>query len=306
MEEIKFSIYTEEAELTASSTGQKVDWGTHIVQAPALWHATKGEGIKIAVLDTGADLKHPDLAPNIKGYANFTTSNIQDAMDRQGHGTHCAGIISAVDNNIGVVGIAPKAELYIAKVLGDNGSGSISSIIRGIDWAIAQGVDIISMSLGTSVDPGPVFQNAMKKARQHGIVLVAASGNESTRCGWPAAYDECIAVGAVDRALDKADFSNFSPEVDVAAPGVSILSTYHGNRYARLSGTSMATPIVSGVIALIQSFARKTGVKATPEMMMQLISQRSVDLGTDGHDVNFGNGLVNVYKLVKNYNNNPK
>jgi subtilisin len=258
--------------------------------------------MKVAVLDTGADLSHPDLAGNIKAYANFTTANVQDATDRQGHGSHCCGVIAAVDNQQGIIGIAPSAELYIAKVLGDDGSGGMDSISKGIDWAIAQGVDIISMSLGCSADPGPQLHDAIKRARAAGVVIVAASGNESTSCGWPAAYDEVIAVGAVDQALDKANFSNFSKEVDIAAPGVNILSTYMNGGYAKLSGTSMATPIVAGVIALIQSFARRNGIKATPDMIIGMINQRSVDLGTDGHDDNFGNGLINVFKLVKNNN----
>jgi len=302
MEDKIFGIYTDVAEIASQGVNQVIDWGVHIVQAPSIWHATKGEGMKIAVLDTGADLTHPDLVGNIKAYANFTTSNAQDATDRQGHGSHCAGVIAAVDNQQGIIGIAPSAELYIAKVLGDDGSGGMDSISRGIDWAIAQGVDIISMSLGCSADPGPQLHDAIKRARAAGVVIVAASGNESTSCGWPAAYDEVIAVGAVDQALDKASFSNFSKEVDIAAPGVNILSTYMNGGYAKLSGTSMATPIVAGVIALIQSFARRNGIKATPDMIISMINQRSVDLGTDGHDDNFGNGLINVFKLVKNNN----
>jgi subtilisin len=302
MEDKIFGIYTDVAEIASQGVSQVIDWGVHIVQAPSIWHATKGEGMKISVLDTGVDLTHPDLVGNIKAYVNFTTPNVQDATDRQGHGTHCAGVIAAIDNQQGIIGIAPSAELYIAKVLGDDGSGGMDSISRGVDWAIAQGVDVISMSLGCSTDPGPSLHDGIKRARAAGIVIVAASGNESTSCGWPAAYDEVIAVGAVDQALDKASFSNFSKEVDIAAPGVNILSTYMNGGYAKLSGTSMATPIVAGVIALIQSFARRNGIKATPDMMIAMINQRSVDLGTAGHDDNFGNGLINVFKLVKNNN----
>lgn len=301
-----FRIQSEVLEVQDTKPAQTVDWGISLVQAPALWHITKGEGIKIAVLDTGVDYRHPDLSPNFKMGVNFTTNNPADHMDRQGHGTHCAGVIAGCDNDFGIVGVAPQAALYGVKVLGDNGSGSIQGIVSGINWAIAQKVDILSMSLGTSVDPGPALHDAIKRARAAGIVIVAASGNESTHCGWPAAYDEVIAVGALDQGMNKAGFSNFGQELDVSAPGVNILSTYLNSSYAKLSGTSMATPMVAGVVALVQAFCRKQGVKATPEKIVQLITERSVDLGTDGHDHGFGNGLINVYKLLANNNNNPR
>ncbi|CAM3890456.1 S8 family serine peptidase [Cytobacillus oceanisediminis] len=130
-------------------------------------------------------------------------------------------------------------------------------------------------------------------------MIVAASGNENTHVGWPAAYDEVIAVGAVDQTLGRAGFSNFGKELDIAAPGVDTYSTYPISKYAKLSGTSMATPMVAGVVALVQAYTRKTGVKATPEVIMNMIKQRYVDLGDMGSDAMFGNGLVNIYKLIK-------
>lgn len=299
-----FKIQSEVLEVQATSPRQVIDWGVSLVQAPQMWSVTKGEGIKVAVLDTGIDATHPDLAPNYKKGMNFTTSNAGDVTDRQGHGTHCAGIIAGCDNLVGVVGVAPQAELYIAKVLGDDGSGSITSIVKGIDWAIEEQVDVISMSLGCSVDPGPALHEAIKRARAAGIVIVAATGNENTHVGWPAVYEEVIAVGAVSQTLDRAGFSNFGNEVDIAAPGVDIYSTYPVGRYAKLSGTSMATPMVAGVVALVQAYCRKIGAKATPDQIIQLIRERSVDLGTGGVDDMFGNGLVNVYKLVKGNNAN--
>ena len=295
---MEFQIQSDVLEIQDTAPEQKVDWGVSLVQAPALWQITKGEGIKVAVLDTGVDYNHPDLSPNFKMGRNFATSNANDYMDRQGHGTHCAGIIAGSDNDFGIVGVAPKADLYAAKVLADNGTGSIKPIINAIDWAISQQVDIISMSLGTASDPGRGLHDAIKRAHAAGIIMVAATGNESTHCGWPAAYDEVIAVGAIDQAMQKAKFSNFGDEVDVTAPGVNILSTYLNNSYAKLSGTSMATPMVAGVIALILSFCRKQGIKATPQQIMEMIKTRSVDLGQQGHDDYFGNGLINVYKLI--------
>jgi subtilisin family serine protease len=299
---MEFKIQSEVLEILSESPKQKIDWGVSLVQAPQLWSMTKGEGIKVAVLDTGIDATHPDLAPNFKKGINFTTTNRNDYVDRQGHGTHCAGVIAACDNMVGVVGVAPRAELYVAKVLGDDGSGSISWIVNGIDWAIKEKVDIISMSLGTSADPGPALHDAIKRARNAGIVIVAASGNENTHVGWPAVYPETIAVGAVDQSFGRAGFSNFGEELDVVAPGVDILSTYPVNQYAKLSGTSMATPMVAGIAALVQAFCRNMGVAATPDKIVQMITERSVDMGQAGDDDMFGNGLINVFRMIKGNN----
>lgn len=296
---MEFKIQSEVIEVQNTAPAQAIDWGVSIVQAPQVWSITKGEGVKVAVLDTGVDMNHPDLVANIKTGKNFTTSDPNDYMDRQGHGSHCAGIIAGVDNNFGVVGVAPKAELYIGKVLADNGAGSIQSIVEGIDWAISQGVNIISMSLGCEVDPGPALHQAIQRAHAAGIIIVSASGNENNHVGWPAVYEEVIAVGAIDQSFGRAGFSNFGRELDVAAPGVDILSTYLNGGYARLSGTSMATPMVAGVIALLVSFTRKVGLQATPDAIMNMISQRSVDLGNTGLDEMFGNGLINIYKLIR-------
>ncbi|MDK2600533.1 S8 family peptidase [Bacillus stercoris] len=299
---MEFRIHSEVLEVMSTSPAQKIDWGVSLVQAPQIWSMTRGEGVKVAILDTGVDYNHPDLRPNIKKGMNFTTSNIADYMDRQGHGTHCCGIVAGCDNLVGIVGVAPRAELYIGKVLGDDGTGNINNIIKGINWAIKEKVDVISMSLGCSEDPGEELHAAIKKAYDAGIVIVSASGNEDTHCGWPAVYDECIAVAAIDQTLDRASFSNFGKEIDVAAPGVDILSTYINSQYAKLSGTSMATPMVAGVVALIIAFCRNLGVVPTPQKIVQMIHQRSVDLGEHGHDDKFGDGLINVYKLIKGNN----
>lgn len=298
---MEFRIDSEVLHVQNVAPAQVIDWGVSVVQAPQVWSVTRGEGVKVAILDTGIDYNHPDLKDNIVVGQNFTTSNVNDYMDRQGHGSHCAGIIAAMDNNFGVVGVAPKASLYIGKVLGDNGSGGIDAIIKGIDWAIAEKVDIISMSLGCSQDPGDVFHQAFQRAHAAGITVVVASGNENTQTGWPAAYPEVISVAAVDQTFGRANFSNFG-KVEVAAPGVDILSTYMNGQYAKLSGTSMATPMVAGVIALIISYCRKMGVQVTPDKILQMIAERSIDMGADGKDALFGNGLINVMRLLKGNN----
>lgn len=301
---MEFSIHSEVLDVQSVAPSQVIDWGVSLVQAPQVWSATRGEGVKVALLDTGVDYNHPDLKQNIVAGKNFTSANANDYLDRQGHGSHCAGIIAGLDNGIGIVGVAPQAKLYVGKVLGDNGSGGLQAIVNGIDWAISQKVDVISMSLGCSQDPGPDFHAAFQRARQAGIIIVAASGNENTTCGWPAAYEECIAVGAVDQTFGRAGFSNFGEAVDVVAPGVDILSTYKNGQYAKLSGTSMATPMVAGVVALVVGYCRKMGVQATPDKIMQMISERSIDMGADGKDNMFGNGLINVMRLLKGNNDN--
>lgn len=298
MDNITFRTYADTPDIVVQSLEQKIDWGVNVIQAPMIWGTTKGEGLKVAVLDTGIDKSHPDLIGNLRGGVNFTTADQDDWQDRQGHGTHCAGIIGAIDNGIGVVGVAPSVELYAVKVLADNGAGNIEWIVRGLDWCVANKIDIASMSLGCPKNPGSLLYDAIKRARAAGVIVVAASGNESTHCGWPAAYPEVIAVGAVDPAFDKANFSNFGVEVDIAAPGVNIYSTYMNGQYAKLSGTSMATPMVSGAVALIQALCRKMGIKGTPEKIIEMLDTRSVDLGINGKDQNFGAGMINLYKLL--------
>jgi subtilisin len=295
-----FKVNAEVLEIQEEAPQQSLDWGVSLVQAPQVWRETRGEGIKVLVLDTGIDYRHPDLAFNFRNGANFTSSDMGDVLDRQGHGTHCAGIIAGLDNNFGIVGVAPRAQIYAAKVLDDDGAGDVESVIKGIDYGIRQDVDIISMSLGTTKDPGEELRDACKRAREAGIIIIAASGNESSTVGYPAAYPEVLAVGAIDQALESAEFSNFGPELDISAPGVDILSTYLNGSYAKLSGTSMATPMVTGVVALLQSYGRKHNLDTTPQKIVELIATRSVDIGDEGRDDSFGNGFINVYKLLKN------
>lgn len=298
-EDIKASIKQGEAVAVAAAVAQKVDWGVAMTGAPSLWKKTRGETIKVAILDTGIDRYHQDLIGNIKGGVNFTSSDMNDYQDRNGHGTHCAGIIGAIDNNQGVVGVAPRVELYGVKVLGDDGSGQLSWIIRGMRWAIQNKMDVISMSLGCESEPSRDFQLVFKEAAAAGIPVIVAAGNEQHHVDWPAVYPETIAVGAVDVALEKAAFSNFGEEVDVAAPGVDIFSTYPTNRYAVLSGTSMATPMVTGSVALYLALKKQQGIKPTLADVHNAVKSASVDLGMDGYDVETGYGLLNLGRLLK-------
>lgn len=294
-----FTTHSTVVKIEDSIPNQKVDWGVSLIQAPRFWKESRGEGVKVAVLDTGADKNHTDLKQNIVRGRNFTTSDPDAWDDVNGHGTHSLGVIGADDNDHGVIGVAPAAKLYVAKTLADDGNGSINWMIQAIDWCIEESVDIISMSLGSQRNPGDVFHDAIKRARAAGIIIVAAAGNANSHIAWPAAYEDVIAVGAIDSTFERADFSNYGNELAISAPGVDILSTYPVDRYARLSGTSMATPLVSGVIALVQSYARREGILATPEYIANVISNSAFDLGPDGHDMHYGNGLINLSRIVK-------
>lgn len=280
-----------------SFKGDTIDWGLKAIYAENAWQKTKGKGIKVAVLDTGIDLDHPDLMKNIVEAVDFTDSRY-GPDDKNGHGTHVAGIIAAEDNGVGMIGVAPEAQLYSAKVLPDSGNGGIQSIIKGIDWAINKNVDIISMSFGTSKKPPRRLHKHIKHAYDQGIVIVAATGNENGEICYPAAYDEVISVSAVDQNLKRANFSNYGLMNDITAPGVDILSTYKDGGYAKLSGTSMATPMITGAIALIIArYKDLFGYKPTTNEVYEILISMTVDLGEEGKDIYYGNGILDLRLL---------
>ncbi|OCA82143.1 S8 family peptidase [Pseudobacillus wudalianchiensis] len=278
---------------------KEVPKGVELIQAPKIWSETKGKGITVAVLDTGCDTSHPDLQERIIGGRNFTDddgSNPDIFKDYNGHGTHVAGTIAAQKNDKGVVGVAPEASLLIVKVLNKNGSGQYDWIIKGINYAIEQKADIISMSLGGPSDT-PELYEAIKRAVANNVLVVCAAGNEgdgddsTDEFAFPGCYNEVISVGAVNLERRSSHFTNSHNEIDLVAPGEEILSTYLNGKYATLSGTSMAAPHVSGALALIKllannGFERKL---SEPELYAQLI-KRTVPLGNSPKLE--GNGLI--------------
>ncbi|MBT2689521.1 S8 family peptidase [Bacillus sp. ISL-47] len=278
---------------------KEVPKGVELIQAPKIWNETKGKGIKVAVLDTGCDVNHPDLKDRIVGGRNFTdddSSNPDIFTDYNGHGTHVAGTIAAQENDAGVIGVAPEAELLIVKVLNKNGSGQYEWIINGIHYAIEQNADVISMSLGGPADV-PELYNAIKAAVKKNILVVCAAGNEgdgddsTDEFAYPGCYNEVISVGAISLERDSSEFTNSHNEIDCVAPGEGILSTYLNGKYATLSGTSMAAPHVSGALALIKDYANRQFERklSEPELYAQLI-RRTVPLGNSPKLE--GNGLV--------------
>jgi subtilisin len=271
-----------------SVLAETIPAGVAQIKAPAAWDASRGKAIRVAVLDTGIDYTHPDLAPNFRGGVSFVPG--QPLMDGNSHGTHCAGTIAAAINGSGVVGVAPAASLYGVKVLSNAGSGNWSWLIAGIDWSIKNRMHVLSMSLGGGTAPAAL--GAMcDTAFQKGLLLVAAAGNTGAApVGFPARYGSVIAVSAIDNANAIAPFSSRGPEVELCAPGVGVLSTIPGGGYGSKNGTSMACPHVSGAAALAwgaHRFANNVTIR-------RLLAHTSDNLGIPGRDPLFGFGRVDA------------
>ena len=237
----------------AASEREILNWAELILDVPDVWRLTQGEGVKVTILDTGVDLDHPGLQEAIVDSKDFTGDGIED---ENGHGTHCAGVVGARLNDVGFVGVAPKSELLIGKILGNNGSGAYGWIANGIYWAVEQDADVISMSLGGADSDNQLYE-AIQYVLYYGKFVICAAGNEgslySNSVGYPGRYGGVITVVSHDRNGNPSDFSSRGGEVDVMAPGSEIWSTYKEGGYAELSGTSMATPFVAGLAALIAS-----------------------------------------------------
>lgn len=244
----------EALELT-SDPSLSQEWGIFKIQAAgastSAWNTAKSDpAVKIAILDSGIDQNHEDLAGKVVDNKNCTDSSMVD--DLYGHGTHVAGIAAAATNNsLGVAGVGYNASLVNVKVLGDDGSGYYSWIASCLVWAADNGAKVVNMSLGGSFN-SKTLEAAVNYAWDKGVVLAAAAGNSGSSSRlYPAYYQNVIAVAATDQNDKKASWSSFGSWVDVAAPGVGIYSTWKGNSYKNASGTSMATPHVAGLAALV-------------------------------------------------------
>lgn len=258
-------------------------------------HLNKGKGVRVGVIDTGIDLNHSDLRGNIKGGINII-SPYDPPQDGNGHGTHVAGIIGALNNSYGVVGVAPSVSLYAIKVLDGVGIGSLGNLIKGIEWGVLQKMHILNISISGGTTIPNALSYIVKAALQRGTLIVAAAGNTGSRdgkednVGVPARIEGVISVAAVGRKNRRARFSSTGRHVDIAAPGEKILSTYVGNRYALLSGTSMATAHVTGVLAIY----RQMFPKWSAWQLKRRLFQRALDLPPAGKDRWTGVGLVRV------------
>jgi len=230
---------------------KRIPWGLKAIQAPKLWPKTKGQGVRIGIVDTGVDYTHPDISSSLQRGVNLLNYR-QLPIDDNGHGTHIAGTLVSSNASTGIRGVAPQASLFPVKAFDRDGAAYVSDIIQAIHWCMSNRMDIINMSFGMS-SYSPALHNAVKSAYAQEIVIVASAGNQGKRklIDYPARFPQTVAVGATNKANHIAAFSNQGGYVDVYAPGEGIYSTWLHGQYNELSGTSMATAHVSGVIALL-------------------------------------------------------
>lgn len=263
------------------------NWGISAIKADKLWNKTMGENVKIALIDTGVDVKHQDISESIKLTINMH-NRTTDVTDIYGHGTHVAGLLVGKRT-----GIAPKAELYVAKVLDDKGNGSMANILDGITFAINLNVDILCMSLGIPYELPQILEERIQSAYRKGITIVCATGNSNSSVEYPAKLKNVIGVGGIDKDLNRAKFSNYGYDMDVVAPAVDILSTHLENKYAYISGTSMASPLVAGGIALVKSYYRQKGIEISPNEMLDLFKKIN-----NKKTEEYGYGVFDLTKLI--------
>ena len=264
-----------------------------------LWEETKGQGIKVAVLDTGIDGAHEDL--NVVGGYNTISDDPYD-VDLNGHGTHVAGIIAGLHNDVGIVGVAPEVSLYSVIVLDEEGSGTTSNLIDGIEWVVANDIPIVNMSIGSSFESS-ALENAIDEAHALGHIFVSSSGNDGEDGGednmtYPAKYTNVIAVGATDDNDTLASYSSYGPELDLLAPGTSIRSTWPEDEYVSISGTSMAAPFVSGVIALMLSVDNSLSSSEILALLLENAEDLGLDSNEQGAGLLRGDWVLNATKKV--------
>lgn len=274
-----------------------------MVGAPLEWNETMGEGIKVGIIDTGVCLEHIDLKHRIKEVMDFTGES-KFGEDLNGHGTHVAGIVGAEKNGVGVIGVAPMADLYISKAFGKDGKCDYQNIEKSIWWMIDRKVDVINMSF-SSPFTSPRYSKVIKMANKMGIVMICAVGNDGintkSKHTYPSSFNETIAVSAVDINKNIADFSSRSDDTEIAAAGIDIYSTYLNGGYATLSGTSMATPIITGAVALLQSKGiMRYHRRLTPDEIRLLLNIYTEDLSGFGKDDRYGYGLFSFGRISGN------
>jgi len=283
-------------EFVMSQLSQIVDWGSLMVGES---QGYKGENVKVAILDTGCSLEHPDLKDAIFTFKDMSGGN---KTDGDGHGTHVAGIIGARANDTGILGVAPSCQIGVYKVLSDSGWGEYEWFVKAIYAALEDGCQIFNMSLGTNEEPTLAVRNAIEEAKRAGCLMFAASGNDGRgvpesgdAVDFPARWPEVVAVGSVERNKEHSNFSSPGPSVALCAPGRDIYSCWPNTGYAVLTGTSMATPFVTGVAAVYWSyFAQQNGEAKIADLVLDRMQKDAQDLGAPGKDPFYGYGLVSI------------
>jgi subtilisin len=278
----------------AQGPEQRLSWGIEFIEADRAWKLNRGQGSRVAVIDTGLDTTHADLADAIVGGINTINSDAS-FNDDNGHGTHVAGIIAARDNDYGVVGVAPEAELLAVKALDRRGEGNLSDVIEGLQWSVEQQVDVVNMSLGTPQSTAS-FRKAVEASWEAGVLVIAAAGNSGPTDDsvlYPARYDQALAVGALGQDNKVPSFSSRGPQVNIVAPGVDIYSTWRPDTYQENSGTSMAAPFVAGTAALILS----AGGSLAPSKLRSRLNEAAIPL-PDIPPAQQGAGVINARKAL--------
>lgn len=271
-------------------------WGVDRVDAEQVHPTNKGTGVKVAILDSGIDLDHPDL--NVAGNVTFVPGT-PNGDDDNGHGTLVAGVVAALDNEIGVIGVAPEVALYSVKVLNSTGGGVMSVILSGIQWSVDNGMQVINMSFGGSLDWPDSLKQALDTAYNAGIVIIAGAGNGGTPDGqgnnlWsPARFEPVIAVGATDESDNRYTTSSTGWALEVMAPGVNIYSTAMGGDYGYITGTSASSPHAAGVAALMIASGLTNNVA-----LRHRLRDAATDLGAASWDAQTGNGLINIVQAL--------
>lgn len=298
-------LYPFEVKHVMSTLSQSLGWGIKQLNVPDTWKVTKGEGVKVMVIDTGYT-DHPDLqGAMIVAQSRSFLSSEPDIGDRNGHSSHCCGIIGARNNEIGMVGVAPECTIITAKVLGSDGSGDFGAIRAALDYAKKIKPDVISMSLGSHYYDR-VMHEIIKELHAMNIPIIAAAGNDGrgNAVNYPAKYPEVVCVTAFDKNGNPARFNSTGPEADFSAPGVDIYSTWTNHQYVSISGTSMATPFVAGLVALLIAKHRKQEAETgkndckTVDQVKEHLIKYADDKGVVGRDNTWGYGVIDPIKLI--------
>lgn len=301
----KLFPYKREDVFSLQDVKQNLGWGITAFDLPDTWRKTKGEGVKIAVLDTGCDLDHPDLKSNLLQGINLINPS-KEPWDDNSHGTHVSGIIAAENNEIGMVGVAPSAKIIPVKVLDKYGNGGLLDVSKGIRWSVdVAKADLICMSLGS---PNPVqeVRKAIQYAESKGTICFVAAGNAglTKKVYYPAEYPETIAIGSIDEDFSRSNFSNTGENLDFMAPGGRIFSTVPDKWYAILSGTSMAAPFACGVAALLLSKTRNKNVFKTTQDYINEFKKHTIP--TSGEEIKKGKfyqgfGIIDPKKMINSF-----
>lgn len=271
-----------------------IPWGVSHIKAPLTWNRTTGDRVRVAVIDTGIDYNHPDLQHAIENGINLIHRHALP-VDDNGHGTHIAGTIAASARQTGITGVAPQASIHPVKAFDENGTAYVSDIIYGIYWCLRNRIDVVNMSFGMK-HHSRALEDAVRTAYYSGMIIVASSGNDgrTSRIDYPARFPHTLSVGATNKKGQIASFSNKSKYIDIYAPGEKIVSTWLRGEYQELSGTSMATSHVSGVVALLLSANRKL----TPRKIKSILRRNASRIASK-RLVSSETGELNAYRSVK-------